>query len=196
MDETADLKAAIEDLQARLREEIRLRTELERRCHLLEKLAHRDPSTGLRTETYLRSRVEEEILRSIRYPSATTLITVCAPPDRLEALGALGRRLDDELRTSDHVFGLNTTGLAILLVETPEEGARKVLDRITSDLEQFVRGYGFAVTSFPVDTNLADDFLNLAMERHSGVIRDVYKRTNPTGDGATSQSHQQSHQVH
>ena len=175
MDETANLRDAIEDLQARLREEIQKRVELERRCHLLEKLAYRDPSSGLRTEMYLRARVEEEILRSIRYPSATSLITVCAPPDRMESLSALGRRLSDELRTSDHVFGLNNSGLAILLVETPEEGARRVLDRITSDLEQFVRGYGYSVTSFPVDTNLSDDFLNLAMERHDNALRQVQR---------------------
>src|SRR5262245_58187621 len=100
MDETANLRDAIDDLQARLREEVQKRMELERRSHLLEKLAYRDPTSGLRTENYLRARVEEEILRSIRYPSATSLITVCAPQERIDSLAALGRRLTDELRTS------------------------------------------------------------------------------------------------
>jgi hypothetical protein len=190
MDETANLRDAIEDLQARLREEVQRRMELERRCHLLEKLAYRDPTTGLRTETYLRARVEEEILRSIRYPSATSLITVCAPQDRIDSLAQLGRRLNDELRTSDHVFGLsNNSGLAILLVETPEEGARRVLDRITSDLDQFVRGYGYAVTSFPVDTNLSDDFLNLALERHGNIVRQVQREQQPQSSGSSAQVH-------
>lgn len=190
MDETANLRDAIDDLQARLREEVQKRMELERRCHLLEKLAYRDPTSGLRTESYLRARVEEEILRSIRYPSATSLITVCAPEDRSDSLAALGRRLADELRTSDHVFGLGSnSGLAILLVETPEEGARRVLDRITSDLEQFVRGYGYTVTSFPVDTNLSDDFLNLAMERHSSVLRQVQQRGENRTSGTSAQMH-------
>lgn len=173
MDDVSKLTAALEDLQARLREEVRLRQELERRCHLLEKLAHRDPSSGLRTESYLRARVQEEIERSIRYPSATSLVTVASPNDLSDALPSLGRRLTEELRTTDHVFSLSNGGLAILLVETPEEGARRVLDRLAADLEQFVSGYGFSVTTFPVDTNLADEFLKLAMDRHEQIVQHV-----------------------
>ena len=169
MDDTSKWKAAVEDLQNRLREEIKKRRELERRCSVLEKLAHRDPSSGLRTETYLRTRVQEEIERSIRYPAATTLITVCAPGDHADALPALGQRLSEELRSSDHVFSLGESGLAVLLVETPEEGARHVINRVAVDLEQMAGRYGYTVTSFPVDTNLSDEFLRLAMERHNEV---------------------------
>jgi PleD family two-component response regulator len=184
MEDATNLKEAVQALQARLREEVRQRTELERRCLLLEKLAYRDPTTGLRTENYLRTRVQEEIQRSIRYPSATTLVTVCAPDETREVLPQLGMRLSEELRASDHIFRLDGTGLAILLVETPEEGARRVLDRIASDLEHFVRGYGFTVTSFPLDTNLADEFLPMAMERHHQVSR----RLNPDSPNASSQT--------
>jgi len=184
MDDVAKLRAAVDDLQSRLREEVQLRQELERRCHLLEKLAHRDPTSGLRTETYLRARVQEEIERSIRYPSATSLVTVAAPKDNVDTLPHLGRRLIEELRATDHVFSLNGGGLAILLVETPEEGARRVLERLAADLEQFVSGYGFTVTTFPVDTNLSDEFLKLAMERHDQVLR----RIQPNGRDNASQS--------
>ncbi|GMW03259.1 MAG: hypothetical protein AMXMBFR84_43930 [Candidatus Hydrogenedentota bacterium] len=185
MDDLQSLKSAIEDLQARLRDEIRQRSELERRCHLLEKLAYRDPSTGLRTETYLHARVTEEIERSIRYPSSTTLVTLCAPVNGEEILFNLGKRLEEELRASDQVFSLSTHGLAILLVETPEDGAQKVLDRINGDLEQFMRGYGYTLTSFPVDANLADDFLKLAMDRHNSVARHL--RPNAPEAGTQSQ---------
>ncbi|MBI4557425.1 MAG: GGDEF domain-containing protein [Candidatus Hydrogenedentes bacterium] len=171
------LREAIEDLQVRLRDEMQLRTELERRCHLLEKLAHRDPTTGLRTETYLRARIQEEIQRSFRYPSATTLITLCAPKEKIEEIPQLGRRLGAELRTSDHVFSLSKSGLAILLVETPEEGARKVLERLSAEMERFIGEYGYSVTSFPVDTNLADEFLQMAMERHNQVAQRLYPET-------------------
>lgn len=184
MEDVTKLRDAVRALQARLHEEVRQRTELERRCHLLEKLAYRDPTTGIRTENYLRSRVQEEIQRAIRYPSATTLITVCAPRETCEALPQLGLRLADELRASDHIFKLGSTGLAILLVETPEEGARRVMERIAADLEHFINGYGFAVTSFPVDTNLADEFLPLALERHGQVSRRLY----PDGPGASTQT--------
>lgn len=183
MEDSTKLKEAVQALQTRLRDEVRQRTELERRCHLLEKLAYRDPSTGLRTENYLRTRIQEEIQRAIRYPSATTLITVCAPEETRDALPQLGLRLAEELRTSDHVFRLGATGLAILLVETPEEGARRVLDRVSADLEHFVRGFGFTVTSFPLDTNLADEFLPIAIERHNQVSR----KLNPDNPGASTQ---------
>jgi GGDEF domain-containing protein len=181
MEDVAKLRDAVQALQARLHEEVRLRTDLERRCHLLEKLAYRDPTTGLRTENYLRTRVQEEIERSIRYPSATSLITVCAPEESSGMLPQLGLRLSEELRVSDHIFGLGNAGLAILLVETPEEGAKRVLERISADLQHFVRGYGFTVTSFPVDTNIADEFLPLALERHNQVAQQFY----PEGSAAT-----------
>lgn len=182
MHDVEELKAAVEGLRVRLREEVKLRTELERRCHFLEKLAHRDPTTGLRTETYLRARVHEEIERSIRYPSATTLITVCAPQERKDAIPKLGARLGEELRGTDHLFSLSRGGLAILLLETPEEGARKVVERISHDLERVIEGYGLAVTSFPVDTNLADEFLTLAMERYNKITSQLH----PDYQGATA----------
>ena len=188
IDDTRELKSAIDDLQGRLHEEIQLRTELERRCHLLEKLAYRDPSTGLKTEHYLHARVHEEIERSIRYPSSASLVTVCAPKEREEMLPKLGMRLSNELRSSDQVFTLNHGGLAILLIETPEEGARRVIDRIGAELEQFIKGYGYTVTSFPVDANLAEDFMNLALERHHDVVNHV--QADPVT--ATLPSHSQS----
>ena len=179
MDDIAKLKSVIEELQGRLREEVQLRTELERRCHLLEKLAYRDPSTGLRTETYLHARVREEIDRSIRYPASATLLTLCAPAGTDDAVPRLGVRLTGELRATDQVFTLSGHGLAILLVETPEDGARRALERLRSDIEQFIRGYGFTVTTFPVDANQAEDFLNLALERHDNVARQLRPETAP-----------------
>jgi GGDEF domain-containing protein len=172
-----NLKAAVDDLQNQLREEIKRREDLERRCNLLEKLAYQDPSTGLRTETYLHARVREEIQRAIRYPSSTTLVTLCAPRSKSDVLSNLGQHLQDELRETDQVLSLSRQGLAVLLVETPEDGAHRVLQRLAGDLEQFISGYGFTVTSFPVDANLAEDFLNLALNRHN----EMEERMRPNG---------------
>ena len=177
MDDIAKLKSVVEELQGRLREEVQRRTELERRCHLLEKLAYRDPSTGLRTETYLHARVREEIDRSIRYPASATLLTLCAPPGADDSVPRLGVRLTGELRATDQVFTLSNHGLAILLVETPEDGAHRALERLQADIEQFIRGYGFTVTTFPVDANQAEDFLNLALERHEKVSTQLRPET-------------------
>lgn len=187
MEDIAKLKAVVEELQGRLREEVQRRTELERRCHVLEKLAHRDPTTGLRTETYLHARVREEIDRSIRYPASATLVTLCAPAGMDDYVSKLGLRLTGELRATDQVFSLNKQGLAILLVETPEEGARRALERLQADIEQFIRGFGYTVTSFPVDANQAEDFLNLALERHEQVMRQV--RSDVNGAVAANQVH-------
>lgn len=184
MQDTKELKAAIEDLQARLEEESRQRAELERRSRVLEKLAHRDPATGLRTETYLHARVREEIERAIRYPSAATLLTFCSPHAEADNVADLGVRLTSDLRMTDQVFRLSEGGLAVLLVETPEEGAHKVLHRLSSDLEQFFESYGYSITSFPVDANLAEDFLNLALERHNKVSRQMHAG----GNGNTTET--------
>lgn len=184
MDQINKLKDEIEALQNKLREETLQRMEMERRSNLLEKLAHRDPSTGLRTESYLHARVREEVDRAIRFPSSLTLLTLCAPNDRAENVDRLGQRLIDELRSTDQVFKLSKDGLAILLVETPTDGAEKVVSRISQDLEHFIHGYGATVTTFPVDANLADDFLGLALERH----RDMSGQVNPNGSGQSFQS--------
>ena len=183
MDDIANLKKAIEDLRTRLHEEVRLRTELERRCRVLEKLVYRDPTTGLRTEAYLHARVREEIQRCVRYPASASLVTICAPRERTEVIGQLGLRLGDELRESDQVFKLDPNGLAMLLVETPAEGAKQVMDRLAADLEHFIRGYGYAVTNFPVEANLAEDFMNLALERHNAISGKMY----PAGYGNLAQ---------
>lgn len=180
MQDIEKLKSVIDELQNRLREEVQMRSELERRCHVLEKLAYRDPSTGLKTETYLHARVREEIDRSIRYPSSASLVTLCAPEESAEVLPKLGDRLNKELRSTDQVFGLAKTGLAILLVETPEEGARRALERIQADIEQFIKGYGFTVTSFPVDANQAEEFIQLAMERHTQISQKMRREHSTT----------------
>ncbi len=190
MDDIAKLRSVVDELQERLREEVQRRTELERRCHLLEKLAYRDPSSGLRTETYLHARVREEIDRSIRYPASATLVTLCAPNGVDEMVPKLGMRLTGELRATDQVFSLSKQGLAILLVETPEDGARKALERLQTDIERFIRGYGFTVTTFPVDANQAEDFLNLALERHQQVVRQMHPEPiASTGAVASQQVH-------
>jgi GGDEF domain-containing protein len=182
MDDIAELRSAILDLQGRLRDETQRRSEAEKRCEVLEKLAYRDPSSGLRTETYLHSRVREEIERSIRYPASTSLVTLCADKDHSHEIASLGQRLSEELRSTDQVFRLSNSGLALLLLETPGEGAQTVINRIAADLEQFIKGYGYTVTTFPVDANLAEDFLNMAIERHSSVL----SRLHPNSNGAES----------
>ncbi len=182
MDEIAKLKEQIEKLQVRLREETTRRMDLERRCSLLEKLAHRDPTTGLRTENYLHARVREEIDRSIRFPSATSLVTLYFPEENDAILPRLGQRLTDELRTTDQVFKLSNSSLAILFVETTGDGAQNALARLAQDLEQMARGYGCTVTSFPGDANLAEDFMSLAMQRHTELHQQLHSSNGSFGN--------------
>ena len=85
---------------------------------------------------------------------------------------------------TDQVFALSEGGLAVLLVETPEEGAHKVLQRLTAELEQVLVSFGYSLTSFPVDANLAEDFLNLAMERHNNVARQMYTNNDSASSAA------------
>lgn len=188
MNDIDKLKEVVADLRARLRQETQHREELERRCQVLEKLAYRDPNTGLHTETYLHARVREEIERCSRYPATASLVTLCAPEQRSDVLPQLGTRLTQELRESDQVFKLDKNGLAILLVETPEDGARRVLERLAADLQQFINGYGYSVTTFPVDANLAEEFMNLALTRHNEVREQVHVQAfeSPAADASFS----------
>ena len=181
MDEIKHLRAEIDELKERLKNETCQRLELERRCALLEKLAFRDPATGLRTESYLYARVREEIDRSTRFPSATTLVTLCMDERNEDNIGQMGHRLSDGLRATDQVFQLSSHGLAVLLVETPEEGAHHLIQRLAEDIEQFVKGYGFTVTSFPVDANLADDFLRMAFDRHRDMASKLLLEKSESG---------------
>lgn len=182
MDELKKLKQEIEKLQERLSQERARRVEIERRSALLEKLAYRDPQTGLRTEQYLHTRLREEIDRATRFPAATTLVTLSLPGSRVSNLAALGQRLIDELRATDHVFQMQDNGIAILLVETPGEGAHHVLQRIADDLKQFSSEYASSVTSFPVDANVADDFMRVASERHRQAAQRLSGQQ-PTANG-------------
>lgn len=170
MEKLDELRQAIHALQEQLAAEAAKRADLERRCHILEKLAYRDPATGLRTETYLRNRIREEIERSTRYPSATTLITLYAPGHNVPDEPGFGELIIEALRASDHIFALNSGGLAILLVETAEDGAQIVLDRLRSEMKPLGNGTRYSVTCFPEEANLPDDFLSLAMRRHADLL--------------------------
>ena len=177
MDEVQRLRKEVSELQTQLRKETMRCIDLERRCALLEKLAARDPLTGLNAENYLHTRVREEVERSTRYPAATSLVTLCVPREHAHTMPRLGRQICAELRCTDQVFKLSDQGVAILLIETPEEGAYNVLNRLREELEQFVKGYGYTVTSFPVHANLADEFFRLAMDRH----REMSRKISPEG---------------
>lgn len=188
MDDVAQMREVVSDLQARLKQETRLREDLERQCRMLEKLVYRDPGTGLRTEAYLHARVREEIERCSRYPAAASIVTLCAPDQKTGVLPHLGRRLSDELRESDYVFRLDQQGLAILLVETPGDGAQTLMSRLQADLQHFIEGYGFTVTSFPVDANLADDFMRLVLTRHHQLVSELHPNGHDKKAAAASTS--------
>ena len=183
MDDINKLKAVVEDLRGRLKRETQLRIECQKRCTMLEKLAFQDPTTGLLTESFFYARVRQEIERATRFPAATSLVTLCAPQEHAVAVPMLGQRLSDEVRSTDQVFSLSRNGLALLLVETPGEGAQQLLTRLAEDLEHFVRGYGFTVTSFPVDANLAEDFLRLVFQRHEQMAGRICPGANGTMPG-------------
>jgi GGDEF domain-containing protein len=169
MDNVDRLKQEVDGLQTRLDEERQKREEMERRCELLERIAHRDPATGLRTEAYMRARVREEVERATRYPAAATLVTFCPAQANGGGSSELGLRMAEDLRATDQVYDLHGSGVAVLLVETPKEGAYAVISRLQADLENFLKDFGVSVTSFPVDTNVAGEFLDLAMQRHESA---------------------------
>ncbi len=175
METLETLRMEIDNLQTRLREETRLRMELERRCHLLEKLAYRDPDTGLRSESYLHVRVGEEMDRATRFPASTSLVTLCPSKERASRIFEFALQLSEGIRATDYVFRLSEHGLALLLVETTGQGARKMLERLSQVLERHIQGYGYTVTTFPADATVGEDFMALALKRHWTMVGQVYQ---------------------
>lgn len=94
-----------------------------------------DLDTGLFDQLGIVNRLDQEISRSVRYGRPLTLAVlkpVMPPGDKIRACAALVRR---ELRAPDVVGHLGGGLLAVILPETPGDGARPLIGRLCSLLE-------------------------------------------------------------
>ncbi len=147
---TGEGLAALADLASVITTEISLRHELRERIALARQLreaGRRDALTGLSNRQYFADIVESELLRSSRYDRDLGFVVVDIDYFRSlndrhgrdagdEALRAVARALSASVRSVDHVCRLGGEEFAILLPETPLEGAKVVAERVRSSIEQ------------------------------------------------------------
>jgi diguanylate cyclase (GGDEF)-like protein len=126
--------------------------------------ALRDDASGLLNEAYFRAALPNRVAtaRRVLRPISVAMITV----DRQEATTAVAYALLDALRESDTACRLRDGRFALLLEDTPEDGAVWTVERVRRLLsEQDVTATLWAgVSSYPAHALEATDLLRLAEE--------------------------------
>jgi GGDEF domain-containing protein len=125
-----------------------------------------DWNNGWYQKWYFMLRLEEEVLRSIRYhhPFAVLSITLETKPHdkagRQELDKLLAELAFDGFRETDIQGVLNLDELAVILPETDRAGAEIVSDRLAGRLAPFAPRLGVAL--FPSDGGTAEELLEHA----------------------------------
>jgi GGDEF domain-containing protein len=111
-----------------------------------ERLSIYDKESGLYADWYFGFRLREEIARSERYGQPLTLLLVEDVDQGLEETvkQLVFRSLDETLRNTDIVAHLNARRFAVLLTNTPQEGALVATRRIRAGLAPRPIHVGFA----------------------------------------------------
>ena len=145
-----------------------------------------DAKTGLYNARHLRSALDAEIDRAIRYQRPLTLLV--ADLDFLRkvnntyghlagdaVLAGIGEVLNEQLRTTDLAARFGGEEFVVVLPETPPSRGVQVAERIRRAVAEhaFERGRGLdpiyvtvsiGLASFPADATTADELLNAADE--------------------------------
>jgi diguanylate cyclase (GGDEF)-like protein len=113
------------------RQEKRLALQAEEKIH--------DSLTGLKTRSLFEERLEEEISRALRYSLPLSLLLIRlgsqAKPVGEPTLRMAGRILREKTRSPDIAARYDHETLAILLPNTPEDGAFMVAERLRQAIE-------------------------------------------------------------
>jgi diguanylate cyclase (GGDEF)-like protein len=155
---------------------------------------NKDKLTGLYQEEYFRFRLEEEAMRNFRYKRSMTLILIEVAFTHFvknydlrwgfayTILRQLGKFIRDTIRRIDIAGRLSGDQFAIILPETPEEGALILAERIRKLVENHIfKGnnevpdikvaVNIGVTVFPKHGKNADELLTTA-QRSLVMARD------------------------
>ncbi len=149
----------------------RVRSEVAERQRVVDELTSRDPVTGALKSAYAHGVVVEEIERARRYQRSLTLALIRPEgwsrvvEERGEvraqqALADLGALLAETVRVVDKVIRYGDTTFALLLPETPLEGAHVVAEKVCrTALERIAVPVRAGIAAFPDDAANGDALL-------------------------------------
>lgn len=145
-----------------------------------------DPTTGLYKTSYFQEALEIELDRARKNRRIFSLILLevdysvpikqlsSIPQDTAKTIGLLAECIKNNLRRSDLIAHYGEQGFAVLLPETPNDGAQYVADKISGRLQelQFSEGsqppllsrVGKGVATYPDDGDASLTLLRLASQ--------------------------------
>jgi len=159
---------------------------LRKRISLLEKMSEFDEVTQLYSQGYFERRFTQELRRAERYCEFLSLVLIdmsSALADQsssaeVKAIKDLGQLVGTTLRATDVLAKLGKNRLAVLLTETPKEGAFRLAERLSekitgSSLSEELQGLkeeplNIGIASFPEDGAHQDDLLQVASSPLNG----------------------------
>jgi len=167
----------------------KMRTEnesLHKRISYLEKMSEFDEVTQLYSQGYFERRFTQELRRAERYCEFLSLVLIdmsSALADQssaaeVKAVKDLGQLIGHTVRATDILARLGKNRLAVLLTETPKEGAFRLAERLSekitgSSLSEGLQGLkeeslNIGIASFPEDGAQQDDLLQVASSPLNG----------------------------
>jgi diguanylate cyclase (GGDEF)-like protein len=183
MEMTGDRKKEFEEELRKLRS----RNEtMRKRISFLEKMSEFDEATQLYSQGYFDRRFTQELRRAERYCEFLSLVLIDASSMLAEqstqkgakALKDLGALVENTVRATDVLAKLGKNRLAILLTETPKEGAFRLAERLSEkitsttlsqELEKLKEEpLNIGIASFPEDGGSRDDLLQVASSPLNG----------------------------
>jgi diguanylate cyclase (GGDEF)-like protein len=175
-----------EEFEEELRK-LRSRNEsLRKRISFLEKMSEFDEATHLYSQGYFERRFTQELRRAERYCEFLSLVLIDVSSvlaEQSQQQGAkvlkdLGALVENTVRTTDILAKLGKNRLAVLLTETPKEGAFRLAERLsekilgTSLSEELSKlkeePLNIGIASFPEDGGSRDDLLQVASSPLNG----------------------------
>ncbi len=159
---------------------------LKKRLAFLKKRSEFDEETQLYSQSYFKRRFTQELRRAERYCEFLSLVLVDASsalPDQSSqqktmALKELGELIGKTVRATDVLTFLGKNRLALILTETPKEGAFRLAERLSEKISStafpqesgMVQGeaVNIGIASFPEDGSHLEDLLQVASSPLNG----------------------------
>jgi diguanylate cyclase (GGDEF)-like protein len=153
---------------------------LNKRISLLEKRSEFDEATQLYSQGYFERRFAQELRRAERYCEFLSLVLIDVSSalaaqssgKKTQAIKRVGNIIGDTVRSTDILATLGKNRLALILTETPKEGAFRLAERLSEKIigTSIPENLGMlkkedvniGIASFPEDGSHSEDLLQVA----------------------------------